>query len=708
MSFFDDSHVTDVGLEGYGGPATGAWDFFKQSVEEQFRVNSQQALHEEIRNRWLENLELYQSRTGRVLEQPDSEMSDGYLRYLDQIEGKESSWLDQFDLAAKAGAKRLELADLTIRQLGDPNIKSFSDIVQEVYAMQRETEETSARMAARAGVGATVAGFAGSAIGSFSPRDPINLATLPIGGGGRTIATRIATEMLVGGAVTAATDVVAVLPNRERAGLEERSLLFDVAAGAVGAGVLRGAFEGISAGVRALPATQRRAAIRELEETQFNQRDIALRAMLETLPQSPRARAGLALLDDAQALEKANPYGDGPTAEARFYAELRAVGEALSGKSMTAVAQLLPPIPSHYIDKAVDFKIVKEQSPAVWAKLEEAQSRLVLSKDPEKILFIHGGSKFDEIDPSRFGSGEPGGIRPLGNGLYGYVVKSTDREGMLAAISGARHYAEKYGRGEKAVQIFEADTASSQVRFNGPVEEGIPKAEVPEAEQAWLDAFGEADKLPRGPERTEAFTRAEEMRAAAEQTNIQFKLERLPGGLLEAAALDPSKMTLLRGFDLNNTDDLIADAFYRQELTKAERRKLNTEYKKAYDAVAREAEKLNRIEALRTGKQQAEAVDLLGYPTAKKPFLGPIMRHDIANSRIEEISRVNEQIPERVDHIARAEVDEETGLVDIGLKSPIPKDFKVPFDDGDLTVEQVLNDFVDDDLLDEAMRSCLL
>jgi hypothetical protein len=67
------------------------------------------------------------------------------------------------------------------------------------------------------------------------------------------------------------------------------------------------------------------------------------------------------------------------------------------------------------------------------------------------VTIFHGGSDFDEIDPSYFGKGEPGGIRPLGKGLYGGLAVHPDEH--ASAIETARHFAKKYGNKNKGKTI---------------------------------------------------------------------------------------------------------------------------------------------------------------------------------------------------------------------------------------------------------------
>ena len=58
-------------------------------------------------------------------------------------------------------------------------------------------------------------------------------------------------------------------------------------------------------------------------------------------------------------------------------------------------------------------------------------------------VFVHGGRDFDSPDLKYAGTGEPGGIRPLGSGLYGALA--TAPEHVEKAVALANIYARKYG-----------------------------------------------------------------------------------------------------------------------------------------------------------------------------------------------------------------------------------------------------------------------
>ena len=71
-----------------------------------------------------------------------------------------------------------------------------------------------------------------------------------------------------------------------------------------------------------------------------------------------------------------------------------------------------------------------------------------------QVVVFHGGRDFDQIDPTKLGTGEPGNIRPFGKGLYcGLAVTQND---MYSAIELAKVYARKYGGKTATIHGFSA------------------------------------------------------------------------------------------------------------------------------------------------------------------------------------------------------------------------------------------------------------
>jgi len=301
QSFFDDSHVTDIGLQGSLGPSVGLFDMVQQGFRQQYRVDSAFALDAELDSRWRESLralsdagQQFNFRGGNPYVMRD------FARYIREGTVPQGQRVVLSQEAETMGEARLESANddfeemrranEAIRQLNNPNIRTFEQILEEVSAMQRDVEQETASMSERGGWSGFFGELFGAIGGSFTVRDPLNLFTAGFGAG-RTVATRIAAEMGIAGGITAVTEYGDVAPNRALAELPERSSIFNITAAALGAGIIRGGFEAIGAGIRATPAFQQRAALRELESLDFDARDTSLRALLETLPESPRARA---------------------------------------------------------------------------------------------------------------------------------------------------------------------------------------------------------------------------------------------------------------------------------------------------------------------------------------------------------------------------------------------------------------------------------
>jgi hypothetical protein len=71
------------------------------------------------------------------------------------------------------------------------------------------------------------------------------------------------------------------------------------------------------------------------------------------------------------------------------------------------------------------------------------------------VTIFHGGADFDILDAGKLGSGEPGGIRPLGKDAF-YGSLATGPQDIETAIEHARIYS-KYGGDTPMIHAFEAD-----------------------------------------------------------------------------------------------------------------------------------------------------------------------------------------------------------------------------------------------------------
>jgi len=365
MGYFDADH--DVAVEGTAGGSVGFLDNVQQGFEQQFRVDSPMALREELDNRWKDSLRLLEAATGEKQAAPWGEAITDYARMASGEQVGEPVGLPPQALEMyRKQIAQLKQTDERIKALGDPNIADFTSIVQDVVKMQRETEQQTNEYSERSGVLGDIGQFIGAIGGSFTTRDPVSLFSLPLGGEGRTIAMRIGSEMAIGAAGVAAT-IPDVNVGREFAGLPERNPMYEIAAGAIGAGLLRGAFEG---GAKVFKH------LRGVEKLERDFEDAQLRSMFEARPESPRARAGLELLDEHAALKAASPYGDSDAGLLRFTAELSDVARVVGGQADTAIVRFLPEIPFEFVEQNLDFQLVKAEAPEVYGRLEVAQAKL--------------------------------------------------------------------------------------------------------------------------------------------------------------------------------------------------------------------------------------------------------------------------------------------------------------------------------------------
>lgn len=372
MSFFDDGHVDT--LPGAAQPLkrVGLFEGIDIGFDQQYRVDSPFSLAYEMEGEWLKTIKEYERITGEssgFAEIP----AVNYARYSNFVQGEEQSFWSRNIFSGEvapnvqADLEKFAAFNEKIKALDDPRLKSFETILEEAAALQQEVEQ---RTQTSGGTAGTIGQFIGGVAGSFTGRDPVNLATLGLGGFGKSIAARIATEMGIAGAIGGATDALGVNPNREIVGLEQRSPLQSALFAAVGAGAFRGVGE-------AIPALARRLGREVSPDVNLDFQDAQLASMFEANPQSPRARAGLAILDDTRELEAASPYGATRPGMARFTAELDGIARVMGGiPEAPASRATRPEIPFEMIERAADFEIVRERAPQVWSRFEEARARI--------------------------------------------------------------------------------------------------------------------------------------------------------------------------------------------------------------------------------------------------------------------------------------------------------------------------------------------
>lgn len=160
------------------------------------------------------------------------------------------------------------------------------------------------------------------------------------------------------------------------------------------------------------------------------------------------------------------------------------------------------------------------------------------NEEESPLYVIHGGRDFDKIDKKYFGSGEPGNIRPLGKGLYGYVLDPNNEEEFHGAVRWSKRYADKYGGENKKLHVFEIPRNTKTI-WHGPRHIDLPTGHSAE-EKAYYSALRHADTFEPGPERKQAYANAHLLQAAAEQNpgKPQMRAQRLPIDQTEVAIHD--------------------------------------------------------------------------------------------------------------------------------------------------------------------------
>ena len=133
-----------------------------------------------------------------------------------------------------------------------PSIPSARDLVNQTKDFLQNIQEGAASDSRRATGAGAVGGFTGDVGGSFTVNDPFNLATIPFGGFGKSVAMRIGTEALTQAGISLADQYAFVRPEKQAWGQEFSNE--DALKGALYAGVGGALFRG---GAEAIPAAAR-------------------------------------------------------------------------------------------------------------------------------------------------------------------------------------------------------------------------------------------------------------------------------------------------------------------------------------------------------------------------------------------------------------------------------------------------------------------
>jgi hypothetical protein len=233
----------------------------------------------------------------------------------------------------------LDLVNEKLKKLKEthPDIQTFEEMFATIKTNAKATEVRAADVLSRASNFGSAVGFMSEMVGAFNTNDPLNIASLPLGGWGKSVAMRLLTEAGVGGTSEAINQFLGVKENRELLGLENstwrsaQQILFAAGGAAAFRGVVSEAAPAVFRAAERKIAPSRAAGrelLKALEDVGIPVRsDEFVYGVTRTLgPQRSGARAGLDILKQEVDFARSNVLGDTP--------EGRAAHQANAAKSL--------------------------------------------------------------------------------------------------------------------------------------------------------------------------------------------------------------------------------------------------------------------------------------------------------------------------------------------------------------------------------------
>lgn len=282
------------------GPTSSFLENIGAVYDSQSKVNSQFGLTEmwtdELQARDDEVFKLTGKRPGVYATYP--EFSDELKKGLSGWDVQRDS--DPLNPATRALAEAYEKARVAESQIDElrkqyPQLKTRDDIFKAVSARRAEIEGTAADVSNRAGVFGVVGGLLGGMAGSMTTNSPVNVATLPVGGFGKTVVQRVGTEAMTQMAI-AGVDQAFVAQEYSRMGetLSARQAVGNIAFAGLGGAVIRGGVEGGSVILKNLRArAETKDATGKLAEELLN-------------AETPDQRAAMMMRADPEAVAEIN------------------------------------------------------------------------------------------------------------------------------------------------------------------------------------------------------------------------------------------------------------------------------------------------------------------------------------------------------------------------------------------------------------------
>ncbi len=246
MSFFSEPNKDALAVAPDNvtrGKSVGFLEAFDASFQAQTKAAAMFGIQEAMRN--LDDEQRNAMRKAGLEDVPSlSTRADDPLRaftdlgydYLDAARFFENGGTPE--MAQRINEYDAKIADIR-KRYPDLNLRTANEMWHTVRSQAQDAEAKASTMRAK-DWGGPVGSFLGGIAGSFNPNtDPLNLATAPIGGGGATIAGRVALQAGVQGVTEAANQVLGVQEQRQLLGLDSG---FADAATRIGGAAIGGAF----------------------------------------------------------------------------------------------------------------------------------------------------------------------------------------------------------------------------------------------------------------------------------------------------------------------------------------------------------------------------------------------------------------------------------------------------------------------------------
>jgi hypothetical protein len=264
---------------------------------------------------------------------------------------------DSQDITGRLAERDKRLEELR-KQFPNAGIRTYREMFDDVRTKAQEAERRLSRTPFT--FGGYLGEFAGGAAGSLAPTtDPLNAATIGVGGIGRTALTRIATEGGAQAGIETINQFTGVQENRQLMGLEYglSQVALQVATTGLGGAMLRGIGEGGSAVARrwfrdapgdpapspeSIIAQAPSVARREAPDALPTLRDTTQPLRAPNAPEPPPV-AGVdyvRLLDGSS--REAVPWAQSRLGQQRFDQDVRAVAEQLEGIGGRRPAEVQP------------------------------------------------------------------------------------------------------------------------------------------------------------------------------------------------------------------------------------------------------------------------------------------------------------------------------------------------------------------------------